>query len=173
MRFRTALARLDALVQDYLSLVRVGTIEPSRQDVGAAVQEWIREMQSLVVQQGVIVDLTGHETVGEIAFHAGTLRRALLNVVQNAIEAMPQGGTLTLTCARTATEVQLRVRDSGIGIPAEHVARIFEPLYTTKPGGTGLGLYIVREILAAHGGQVTVESVEGLGTTFTFLFPLQ
>ena len=139
MRFRTALARLDALVQDYLSLVRVGTIEPSRQDVGAAVQEWIREMQSLVVQQGVIVDLTGHETVGEIAFHAGTLRRAILNVVQNAIEAMPQG-TLTLDVRPTATEVQLRVRDSGIGIPAEHVARIFEPLYTTKPGGTGLGL---------------------------------
>jgi len=170
---RTALARLDALVQDYLSLVRVGTIEPSRQDLGAAVQEWTQEMHSLAAQQGVIIELTGHQTVGEMAFHASTLRRAVLNVVQNAIEAMPQGGTLALTCVRTATEVQLQVRDSGMGIPAEHVARIFEPLYTTKPGGTGLGLYIVREILVAHGGQVTVESVEGLGATFTFVFPLQ
>ena len=170
---RTALARLDALVQDYLSLVRVGTIAPSRQDLGAAVQEWAKEMHSLAVQQGVILDLAGHETVGEMAFHAGTLRRAVLNVVQNALEAMPQGGTLTLTCVRTATEVQLQVRDSGVGIPAEHVARIFEPLYTTKPGGTGLGLYIVREILVAHGGHATVESVEGLGATFTFMFPVQ
>jgi signal transduction histidine kinase len=170
---RTALARLDALVQDYLSLVRVGTIEPSRQDVGAAVQEWMREMHGVAVQQGVIIDLAGYETVGELAFHANTLRRAFLNVVQNALEAMPQGGTLTLTCVRTATEVQLRVHDSGVGIPAENVARIFEPLYTTKPGGTGLGLYIVREIVVAHGGQVTVESVEGLGATFTFLFPVQ
>jgi signal transduction histidine kinase len=170
---RTALARLDALVQDYLSLVRVGTIEPSRQDLGAAVQEWTQEVHSLAVQQGVIIDLAGLETVGEVAFHASTLRRAVLNVVQNALEAMPQGGTLTLTCIRTATEVQLRVHDSGMGIAAEHVTRIFEPLYTTKPGGTGLGLYIVREIVVAHGGQVMVESVEGLGATFTFRLPLQ
>jgi signal transduction histidine kinase len=68
--------------------------------------------------------------------------------------------------------VQLRIRDSGIGMPVELVPRIFEPLYTTKPGGTGLGLYIVREILVAHGGGVTVESVEGQGTTFVLMFPV-
>jgi signal transduction histidine kinase len=170
---RTALARLDALVQDYLSLVRVGTIELSVQDLGAAVQAWGAEMHSLAAQQGVLLQLEGHATVGELAFHASSLRRAVLNVVQNAIEAMPQGGTLTLECTRTATAVQLRVRDSGMGISAERVARIFEPLYTTKPGGTGMGLYIVREILVAHRGDVTVESVEGRGTTFTFLLPVQ
>jgi signal transduction histidine kinase len=170
---RTALTRLDALVQDYLSLVRIGTIEPSRQDLGAVMQEWTQELYPQAAQQSVHLELVGHETVGELTFHASTLRRAVLNVVQNALEAMPQGGALTLTCVRTATEVQLRVRDSGPGITAEHVERIFEPLYTTKPGGTGLGLYIVREILGAHGGQVTVESVEGLGATFTFWFPLQ
>src|SRR5919197_1354814 len=168
---RTALTRLDELVQDYLSLVRVSTIELAVQDVGAAVQAWAAEMQSRAAQQGVTVALEGHTTVGPLAFHASTLRRAVLNVVQNAIEAMPDGGTLTLACARTATEVQLRIRDSGIGIPAEHVPRIFEPLYTTKPGGTGLGLYIVREILVAHGGRVAVESVEGQGATFTFTLP--
>ena len=170
---RTALTRLDALVQDYLSLVRVGTIEPSRQDLGAVMQEWTQELHPQAAQQSVHLELVGQETVGELTFHASSLRRAVLNVVQNALEAMPQGGALTLTCVRTATEVQLRVRDSGPGIPAEHVGRIFEPLYTTKPGGTGLGLYIVQEILSAHGGQVTVESVEGLGATFTFRFPLQ
>ena len=72
---------------------------------------------------------------------------------------------------RTATEVQLRIRDSGVGIPAVHVPRIFEPLYTTKPGGTGLGLYIVPEIVVAHGGNVTVDSVEGQGTTLVLTFP--
>jgi signal transduction histidine kinase len=168
---RTALTRLDELVQDYLSLVRVGTIELGVEDVGAAVQAWTAEMQSRAAQQGVIMQLAGHATVGPLAFHASTLRRALLNVVQNAIEAMPQGGTLTVECVRTTTEVHLRVRDSGIGIPAEQVPRIFEPLYTTKPGGTGLGLYIVQEILVAHEGRVIVESVEGQGTTFTLTFP--
>jgi two-component system, sporulation sensor kinase E len=169
---RTALARLDALVQDYLALVRVGAIEPSVQDLGAAVQEWTGEMHGPAAQQGVSIQLAGLETVGELAFHASTLRRAVLNVVQNALEAMPQGGTLTLECVRTATAVQLRVGDSGTGIPAERVPRIFEPLYTTKPGGTGMGLYIVQETLRAHGGSVTVESVEGRGSTFTFMLPV-
>jgi signal transduction histidine kinase len=168
---RTALTRLDELVQDYLSLVRVSTIELNVQDMGAAVQAWAAELESRAAQQGVTIQLEGHATVGPLAFHPSTLRRAVLNVVQNAIEAMPQGGTLTLECARTAREVHLRVRDSGIGMPAEQMLRIFEPLYTTKPGGTGLGLYIVREILVAHAGRVTVESVEGQGTTFTFTFP--
>jgi two-component system, sporulation sensor kinase E len=169
---RTALVRLDALVKDYLSLVRVGAIEPSVQDLGAAVKEWTGEVHGLAAQQGVSLQLAGLETAGELAFHAGTLRRAVLNVVQNALEAMPQGGTLTLECVRTVTAVQLRVSDSGMGIPAERVPRIFEPLYTTKPGGTGMGLYIVQETLSAHGGSVTVESVEGQGSTFTFILPV-
>jgi signal transduction histidine kinase len=169
---RTALARLEALVQDYLALVRVGAVEPSVQDLGAAVQEWTGEVQDLAAQHGVSLQLAGLETVGELAFHASTLRRAVLNVVQNALEAMPQGGNLTLEGVRTATAVQLRVGDSGTGIPAELVTRIFEPLYTTKPGGTGMGLYIVQQTLTAHGGRVTVESVEGQGSTFTFILPV-
>jgi signal transduction histidine kinase len=68
--------------------------------------------------------------------------------------------------------VQLRVSDSGTGIPPELLTRIFEPLYTTKAGGTGMGLYIVQETLIAHGGSVTVESVEGRGSTFTFMLPV-
>ena len=68
--------------------------------------------------------------------------------------------------------MHLRIQDTGHGIAASRLPKIFEPLYTTKPGGTGLGLYIVREIVLAHGGQVTVESVEGQGTTFTLRLPV-
>jgi len=71
----------------------------------------------------------------------------------------------------TATQVQIQVRDMGSGIPAERLERIFEPLYTTKPGGTGLGLCIVHEIVTAHGGQITVQSAEGQGTTFRITLP--
>ena len=71
--------------------MRVGAIEPSVQDLGAAVQEWTGEMHGRVAEQGVSLQLAGLETVGELAFHAGTLRRAVLNVVQNALEAMPRG----------------------------------------------------------------------------------
>jgi signal transduction histidine kinase len=115
--------------------------------------------------------MQGLAELGPVAFHANTLRRAFLNLVQNAADAMPQGGTVTLAGQNTATQVQLRVHDTGCGIPANLLQQVFEPLYTTKPGGTGLGLYIVQEIITAHGGQITVESVEGQGTMFTITLP--
>jgi signal transduction histidine kinase len=96
----------------------------------------------------------------------------LLNLVQNAMDAMPQGGTLTLRGRQQAATVYLDVCDTGIGIPPERIAQIFEPLHTTKPGGTGLGLYIVKEIIAAHGGQVAVQSTVNYGATFTIALPL-
>src|SRR5215813_9918137 len=164
---RTNLARLEDLVQDYLTLVRTSQLERTPQDLGAALHAWAAEWQQLATNQGVLLWLEELEDLGLVALHASTLRRAMLNLVQNALDAMPQGGTLTLTGQRTATHVQLHVRDTGSGIPTEQLTQIFEPLYTTKPGGSGLGLYIVQEIVAAHGGTLAVESVLGCGTTFT------
>src|SRR5262249_56349003 len=108
---------------------------------------------------------------GRVGVQAGALRRGVLNLLQNALEAMPEGGTVTLEGQGMATHVQLQVRDTGSGIPAAQLAQIFEPLYTTKAEGTGLGLYIVQEIVTAHEGQITMESVEGQGTTFTITLP--
>jgi signal transduction histidine kinase len=168
---RTQLVRLENLVQDYLTLVRTSQIERTSQDLGTASCMWAMEWQSLAMRQGVILRLEGLGDLGTVAFHPSTLGRALLNLVQNAVDAMPQGGTLTLTGQGTATHVTLQVRDTGKGIPAQQLTQIFEPLYTTKPGGTGLGLYIVQEIVATHGGQVSVQSAPGQGTTFTLTLP--
>ncbi len=168
---RTQLARLDDLVQDYLTLVRTSQIERTPQDLGAALHAWAAEWQQLAMSQGVLLRLEGLEDLGPVALHASTLRRAILNLVQNAFDAMPQGGMLTLAGQRTVTHVQLHVRDTGSGIPTQQLTKIFEPLYTTKPGGSGLGLYIVQEIVAAHGGTLTVESALGCGTTFTMTLP--
>ena len=168
---RTQLARLDDLVQDYLTLVRTSQIERTPQDLGAALHAWAAEWQQLAMSQGVLLRLEGLEDLGPVALHASTLRRAILNLVQNAFDAMLQGGTLTLAGQRTATHIQIHVRDTGSGIPTQQLTKIFEPLYTTKPGGSGLGLYIVQEIVAAHGGTLTVESALGCGTTFTMTLP--
>ena len=168
---KTNLTHVDNLVQNYLSLARIYTMQQDVQDLGAAVQTWAAELQKLIASHGVRVRLNGLAGLGLAPFHASTLRRAVLNLVQNALDAMPQGGTLTLQGQGTATQVQLLVQDTGCGIPAERLSRIFEPLYTTKLGGTGLGLYIVQEIVAAHEGQVTVYSLEGQGTTFTITLP--
>jgi len=168
---RMNLARLEDLVQDYLTLVRTSQLERTPQDLGVALHAWVAKWQQLIMRQGVLLRLEGLEELGPVALHASTLRRAMLNLVQNALDAMPQGGTLTLAGQRTATHVQLHVRDTGSGIPTEQLAQIFEPLYTTKPGGSGLGLYIVQEIVAAHGGTLAVESALGCGTTFTVTLP--
>jgi len=167
----TQLGRLHDLVQDYLSLARVATIERTPQDLGAVVETWAHEWQPLAAAQGVTLQLEGLTDLGQAVFHANTLRRVVLNLVHNALDAMPQGGTLTLAAQGTATQVQLYVRDTGNGIPAAQLPHIFEPLYTTKPEGTGLGLYIVQEIVRAHAGEITVQSVERHGTTFLLTLP--
>jgi signal transduction histidine kinase len=129
----TQLGRLHDLVQDYLSLARVATIERTPQDLGAAIETWAHEWQPLAEAQGVTLQLEGLTDLGQAVFHANTLRRVVLNLVHNALDAMPQGGTLTLAGQGTTTQVQLHVRDTGNGIPAAQLPHIFEPLYTTKP----------------------------------------
>jgi PAS domain S-box-containing protein len=171
LEIRMQMGRLDVLVQDYLSLVRVAHIELQPQELGLCVQAWGAELQAQAAAQGVTLQLQGLEHLGQVSFHASTLRRAVLNLVQNALDAVAKEGIVSITGQGTATQVQLQVCDTGSGIAAERLERIFEPLYTTKPGGTGLGLYIVQQIVAAHGGQITVTSVEGQGTTFTLTLP--
>jgi len=95
-------------------------------------------------------------------------------MVINAIDALPQGGNLWITTRQvSATNVELVIRDDGIGIPDEHLAHIFEPFYTTKEsGGSGLGLAISQNIVERHGGSIAVNSKVGQGTTFTILLPV-
>src|SRR5919199_3688566 len=112
------LARLDDLVQDYLTLVRVHTIQREVQDLGGALADWSREFQGVVAAHGGQLQVEGIEQLGLVAFHANTLRRALLNLVQNAVEVLSPGSTVTLTGQGTTAQVQLQVRDTGSGIAA-------------------------------------------------------
>jgi signal transduction histidine kinase len=170
---KTHLARLDDIVQDYLSLVRVHSIQRQPAQVGAVVAAFAQEISAMLAARGITLQQQGLAELGTIDLHPSTFRRALLNLVHNAIDVMPQGGTLNLRGRRQADTVQLEVSDTGPGIPAEHLSHIFEPLFTTKPGGTGLGLYIVREIIAAHDGTVTVQTLPpGRGTTFLLTLPV-
>jgi len=164
---RTQLTRLSDLVQDYLSLARLASLQREPTEIGTFVDDFLKEVAPEAAQRGVTLRREGPASLGPVAFHANTFRRVLLNLVQNALDAMPQGGTLTLRGWQTASHVHLDISDTGTGIPADQLARIFEPLYTTKPTGTGLGLYMAREIVAAHDGEIRVTSPVGSGTTFT------
>jgi len=101
------------------------------------------------------------------------LREVMTNLILNAADAMPRGGTLTVSTARRGKSIELRVVDTGIGIPAAVRGKIFDPFFTTKgPKGTGLGLSMTYGILSRHGATITVDSQEGQGTAFTLLFPV-
>jgi signal transduction histidine kinase len=169
---QTAIARLQDVVQDYLSLARLASLQRQQDDLGALVQTCAADMEDSLVQGGIRLMCIGLPDLGHTALHHSTLRRLVLNLMQNALEAMPEGGTLTLHGSRTASHACLEVRDTGQGIPPEQIQHIFEPLYTSKPEGTGLGLYLVREIVAAHEGHIEVQSDVGRGTTFTVTLPL-
>jgi signal transduction histidine kinase len=99
------------------------------------------------------------------------LRRALLNLVLNAIDAMPDGGTLSISASGDLEGIQLQVADTGPGLPEDTRRRAFEPFYSTKPGGTGLGLAIVYRIAEVHGGEVSAENGPGAGAVFTLRIP--
>jgi signal transduction histidine kinase len=99
------------------------------------------------------------------------LHRALSNLVLNAMDAMPGGGTLTLSAQPIGEKVELRVADTGQGMTPEECERLFTPYYTTKERGTGLGLAIVQSVIADHGGAIFVESRTGGGTVFLITLP--
>ena len=100
------------------------------------------------------------------------LRQALLNLAVNAVQAMPHGGTLRFTSeAGRDGRVLVRVRDTGTGIPADQLARVFDLYFTTKSGGSGIGLSMVFRTVQLHNGDIDVESTPGAGTTFTISLP--
>jgi len=168
---KTEVSRLHDLIEDYLSLARLASLQREEADLGTFVKALAEEMEELVTSRGITLSLCGLGSLGEVAFHPNTLRRALVNLMQNALEAMPEGGWLTLRGRRTASQVHLEISDTGVGIPEDKLPLLFEPLHTTKPEGTGLGLYLVREIVAAHDGRIAVHSVPGAGTTSTITLP--
>jgi signal transduction histidine kinase len=103
---------------------------------------------------------------------AGQIQQVLVNLIKNAMQAMTTHGTLTVQTGEASDGVWVSVADTGGGIPQEQINRIFDPFYTTKKEGTGLGLMIVQRIVRAHGGRIELESHVGRGTTFRVWLPL-
>ncbi len=111
------------------------------------------------------------ENVGTIAADPDLLHRALSNLVLNAMDAMPNGGTLTLRTRREDGKIMIEVADTGTGLTREECERIFTPYYTSKQHGTGLGLAIVQSVISDHGGRISVRSEPGSGTAFMIELP--
>ena len=108
-----------------------------------------------------------------VSFDSQQMRQVIINLIKNALEAMPQGGQLSLATKVQPPHLEVRVSDTGQGMPPEVKANIFQPYFTTKETGTGLGLAITQNILQEHGGSIAVDSAPGQGTTFTLKILLE
>ena len=163
--------RLHELVQQYLSLARLSNLQLTPIDFSGYLTSFCDEIQADLDRRRIVLNRSALTDLGLVALHANSFRRVLLNLIHNAMEAMPTGGVLTLSGTVHPDAVHLQLSDTGCGIPPEQMALLFSPLHTTKPAGTGLGLYLVQEIVSAHGGKITVVSKPDVGTTFTLVLP--
>ena len=165
------IGRLDYIVTDFLTAMR--PTPPKLRD--GIVNEVVRETLDLLRPElinrklRVVEKLASDQPI--IRLDPAQLKQALVNLVKNAMQAMTKGGTLTLTTGATAENVWIAIGDTGSGIPAEQLNRIFQPFQTTKERGSGLGLMVVQRIVRDHGGRIDFESRVGEGTTFTLWLP--
>lgn len=169
---KAEISRLGDLVEDYLALARLTNLNRQPEALGAVVETFVQEIRRQLAERHIAVHVEESRSLGQVRLHRNAFRRVLLNLIQNAIDAMPQGGEITIRSQRVGSQVHLEVCDTGSGISAEHIPLLFTPFHTTKSEGTGLGLYVVQQIIAAHEGEITVSSTPGAGTTFTILLPL-
>ncbi len=164
--------RLEGLVNELLNFASLPPARLEDGDVGVVLRETLFLISKQCQRSGVELVTDIAEPLPPFPNDPGRLKQAFLNLFTNALDAMPGGGTLEVKAAVVADEVQVRVRDTGIGIPCERLPLIFEPFYTNKGEGTGLGLSITHNVISDHGGRIEAESVPDQGTLFTVSLPL-
>jgi signal transduction histidine kinase len=178
---RSNTERMRRIVDDLLDLSRIESggwrPVPVTVDARAIADEVIAAARRFAEEQEVVLAAAIAPDALALCADPTAVRQVLSNLVDNAVRYTPAGGTVTIFTRRAAEGVWIGVRDTGIGIAAEHLPRIFERFYRADParsreaGGTGLGLAIVRHLVEAHGGRVEAESQIGRGTVISALFP--
>ena len=143
-----------------------------RFDLCDLVQELAALLSPSAKAQNVTVETTIPDERLPIVGRRDRLKQALLNVAINGLEAMPEGGLMGIALRRDGETARIAVRDSGPGIPPEISRRIYAAHFTTKSGGTGIGLYVARSVITAHQGTIRLESTVGAGTTVDVTLPL-
>jgi two-component system, NtrC family, sensor kinase len=164
---RDQVGALDALTEEYLAFARFP--RPQFEEDSSLI-DFVRPLAS---RQGIRLKAETDPSVPSMAIDRSLLRQAVLNLIKNGLEALSQGGSMTVTTRRVEDTVEIAVTDSGPGINEEVGSRLFEQFFTTKPQGTGLGLSITRQIAEEHGGQIQWSSRPGEGATFTITVPIK
>jgi signal transduction histidine kinase len=164
--------RLNHVVEDFLRMARQQPMELR----DCSIREELETIVTLVAKdaqdRGISLRLEADKEVSAFRGDGEKLRQAFLNIVINALQATPSGGSVIINLNKAESGFVISFHDNGSGIDPEDLQRIFEPFYTTKPDGTGLGLAVTRKIIEGHGGRLDIESEADRGTTVMVLLPL-
>jgi two-component system, sporulation sensor kinase E len=164
--------RLDYIVTQFLQAIRPATPQIRPGSINEVIQETLELLRPEIENRGITVEENISDKLPLTPIDPAQIKQVLVNLCKNAIQAMSRGGVLTLCTEKRDDGVCLVVKDTGGGIPQDLLSRIFEPFYTTKKKGSGLGLMIVQRIVRDHGGRIQLESNVGQGTTFRIWLPL-
>lgn len=164
--------RLNRIVVDFLFAVRPMDTNLIESDLNEIVHELLEFVRFELEEAGIDLIEELDETLPALDLDEKYLKQAILNIVKNAISAMPQGGTLRVTSRHEGDVAVLEVVDTGQGIPESIIDKVFEPYFTTKDFGSGIGLTLVYKVVKEHGGEITVRSHEGKGTSFVVALPI-
>ncbi|MFP4483741.1 MAG: two-component system sensor histidine kinase NtrB [Spirochaetota bacterium] len=165
-------SRLNKIVVDFLFAMRPMNVELTEGDLNEVVRGVLDFVQYELETSDIDLSVDLAPSLPKIEVDEKYLKQALMNIIKNAIAAMPEGGTLRVWTERRGDEVQLSIADTGVGMSDEVVEKIFEPYFTTKDFGSGIGLTLVYKVVKEHLGEVSVETEEGKGTTFTLSLPV-
>ncbi len=167
------ITRLDSIVQQFLGAIRPSRLQTSLENLNVLIEESVRFLKPEIEDRGILVETEMRADLPLIEVDRTQLKQAFYNVIKNAFQAMKRDGLLRIRTDIDDHFVVLTFEDSGVGISAEHMSKVFEPYFTTKASGSGLGLLIVRRIVREHGGEIELSSGEGEGLTITIRLPLR
>jgi PAS domain S-box-containing protein len=168
---RDEVSRLDGIISNFLEAIRPQPPDLAETNLAEVLAEVLGFQQREFGARGITVEADAPATLPAVMADRNQLKQVFFNLTKNALEAMQPGGRLKIKSRADDDSVFLLFGDSGSGIKQEDLVRLFQPYHTTKPGGHGLGLMIVQRIMREHGGQVGLESKEGVGTIVTLQFP--
>jgi len=169
---RDEIKRLDFIITQFLRAIRPTTPEMTPSDLNAILSEALSFLSGEIDNRDILLETQLREGLPHVRVDRNQMKQAFYNIIKNSMQAMQQGGILHVQTDQTEGHLVVSFRDTGGGISEENMAKIFQPYFSTKETGTGLGLLIVRRIVREHGGEIQLDSREGDGLTFRVLLPL-
>jgi len=168
---RSEVNRLDSIVTQFLRAIRPSRPQLHPESLNTIVEEAVRFFTPEIQDRDIVVEQELRSDLPLLQLDRDQMKQAFYNVIKNSLEAMKRHGTLRIRTDVDDTHIMVSFVDTGSGMSAGNLSRVFEPYFTTKPSGTGLGLLIVRRIVREHGGELSIESNEGEGLTLTIRLP--